>query len=176
MQNENENTTLETGKPCQFQKSPDTILIAKRLCALQPDEVVTYAELGALVPDRNLTGNDRHILDSARGDALREKIVTECVTGQGLRRLTDEQIAKLPAHVVKSIHRKAKKGMKKAVCADPEKMNDSHKKDHLVGLSALGAMLLCSKQKTINAIESAVIKTQKRLPSTSVFALFEKKV
>ena len=157
--------TIETeAKPAAFETSPDTILLGKRLGALAKGEFVSYSALNDLVPDRHLTGRDRFILDSARSYALKESnSVTECVTGEGLKRLTDDELAELPQHVIAGVRRKARKGLAKASKAIPEQMTNGSKAKWLYGLSALGAVAQCLRRSTLLKLENRVAETGKRV-------------
>lgn len=158
-----------------FQASVDSVIIGKKLSALSPGEEITYEALSLLVPGRELRGKHRYILETGRGLALKENnVVTGCVSGKGVKRLTDEEIVDIPDATIAGLRRVAKKASRKVLCADYDKMGADDKKKFNSGLSVLGALLQFTTNKSLNYVAERAEKSANRLPVDETLTLFLK--
>lgn len=158
-----------------FAASVDSVIIGKRLSALKSGEEVSYDALSALVPGRDLKVKHRYILETGRGLAMKESnVVTACVSGKGIKRLTNEEIVTIPEATISHIRRVSKKASRKTLCSDYEKLNAEGKQKFNAGLSVLGALLQFTTQKAISAIEDRAGTAANRLPTDETIALFLK--
>lgn len=156
-----------------FAASVDSVLLAKHLSALKPGEQISYDTLSALVPDRELLGKHRYLLDSARGMVLKDGgIVIGCVSGQGLKRLTNEEIVSLPDATIAHIRRVSKRASRKVLCTDYEKLDAAGKQKFNASLSVLGAIGQFTSQRSLDAVGDRVEKAMARLPIDETLALF----
>jgi hypothetical protein len=131
-------------------------LIAERLASTNPGEVVGYAELTTLAGVDVLL--HRNVLNAARKQLQREKhVVFKADFGQGLRRLTNEEIAATGIGRVKAIGRSARRGIKTLSCAQYDGLSSTGKTRHTVGLSLLNMIQHASAEKSINAVTSGAI-------------------
>lgn len=158
-----------------FAASVDSVIIGKRLSALKSGEEVSYESLAALVPGRDLKIKHRYILETGRGLAMKESnVVTACVSGKGIKRLTDEEIITLPDATISHIRRVSKKASRKTLCTDYDKLNAEGKQKFNAGLSVLGALLQFTTNKSLNAISERAGTAVNRLPTDETIALFLK--
>lgn len=158
-----------------FQTSVDAVVLGKRLCQLKSGEEVSYADLESLVPGRNLRGKDRYILYSATKVALKESnMVVACVSGKGMKRLTNEEIADLPTSALSHVRRTLKRTSRKVLCSDYDKLNAEGKEKFNSSMSVMGAILQFTSQKSMNAIGERVKTAVNRLPVEETVGLFLK--
>lgn len=158
-----------------FEASVDSVIIGKKLSALSPGQTISYDALCALVPGRDLRVKHRYILETGRGLALKEnKVVTGCVSGEGIKRLTDEEIVTLPESTISHIRRVSKRACRKVLCSDYDKLDAEGKRTFNAGLSVLGAITQFTSQKVLNDINERVAKAVARLPVEETLMLFMK--
>lgn len=158
-----------------FQASVDSVVIGKRLCQLQSGEEISYDALCSLVPGRDLRGKHRYILETGRALAMKESnVVTGCVSGKGVKRLTNAEIVSLPDSTFASIRRSAKKASRKVLCSDYEKLTVEDKQKFNSSMSVLGAIVQFTSVKALNAVEDRVQKAMARLPIEETMGLFLK--
>lgn len=158
-----------------FQTSVDAVALGKRLCQLKSGEELSYDALESLVPGRNLRGKDRYILYSAARVALKESnIVVSCVSGKGVKRLTNDEIADLPTSAISHVRRTLKRTSRKVICSDYDKLNDEGKQKFNASMSVMGAILQFTSQKSLNAIGERVTTAMNRLPVEETVGLFLK--
>lgn len=158
-----------------FTASVDSVLIGKAISKLKPGEEISYDDLEKIVPGRDLRVKQRYILETGRGLALKESsIVTGCVNGTGLKRLTNEEIVQIPDSTLSHIRKVSKRASRKVLCSDYEKLSAEDKQKFNAGLSVLGALHQFTSQKAINAVSEKVEKALGRLPVEDTLLLFLK--
>jgi len=158
-----------------FTASVDSVLIGKALSKLEPGEEISYDDLEKIVPGRDLRGKHRYIMDTGRGLALKEaSVVTGCVNGSGLKRLTAEEIVQIPDSTLSHIRKVTRKASRKVLCSDYEKLSADDKQKFNAGLSVLGAITQFTSQKALNAVNEKVEKVLGRLPTEETLMLFLK--
>lgn len=156
-----------------FTASVDSVLVGKALSKLKPGEEISYADLEKQVPGRDLRVKHRYILETGRGLALKDSsVVTGCVNGKGLKRLTNEEIVQIPDSSLSHIRRVSKRASRKVLCSDYEKLSADDKQKFNAGLSVLGAITQFTSQKTLNAVNEKVEKALGRLPVEDTLLLF----
>jgi len=146
----------EQKKRAIFEPSVDTQVIYTRLKKAEVGDVITYSELNDLIK-ADVQAGARHILHSARSMAVRDdKIVFDCISNVGIKRLTDEEIMGLPTYALRSIGRKCKRTSRKLHCADWEKMNPADKVKYAASASVLHAIAAVSKPKKIEELKASI--------------------
>lgn len=146
-------------KPAIGQLSVDTVLLVKRLAAAQMGDFIPYAELNGII-GRNVQNGASHVLASARTVALRDhKIGFATVEGQGIRRMTDEELAESFHPALRHIRRTARKAGKTVACADTSKLTPEKQRAVSVGLSTVGAIELFTSTKSLRKVEEAIQPT-----------------
>lgn len=143
-------------KPPIGQLGVDAALLAKRLAKAEFGELVTYAELSGMI-GRSVQGKARHVLSSARNVVLRENdIAFDVVENEGLRRMTDDDLAESYQPALRRIRRTARKAARVVCCADMEKLSPDKQRAVSAGLSAVGAIELFTSAKNVRKIEDSV--------------------
>lgn len=153
--------------------SPDAITLRKRLETLAPGDSVTYAELTKLI------GGDvqrsRHgALYRARAILMREKsMVFAAMKGEGLKRLTDDEIAKTGYGVIRTVRRASSRGMKRLACVSEfEKLSSDAQTAHNTAMSVLGTLHQFTAPARVEKIEGAVREQKAALPSGKMLEMF----
>lgn len=155
------------------QLSVDVQLIVKRLARCEVGELIKYSELSQLI-GRNIQ-EKRDILDSARRVTQRDhKKVFGVVMNEGVKRLSDAEIAESWKPDVASIRRKCGRAARRISVADYEKLSDEQKRKANTGLAIVGVISHMSKPKNAEVIEGAVDRQPKRLDFSETVALFQK--
>lgn len=128
----------------------DTELLVKRLAKAQMGDVITYAELSAIIGSNIQNEINRTRLASARDIMLAEnKIAFDVVRNQGLVRMNDENLSEHHKPVAAKIRRAAKKGIKTMLCAKTEDLSPEKQRAFSAGLSVLGAVQLFTSTKNV---------------------------
>lgn len=91
-----------------FERSPMTDLILERIMEMQPGDLLTYGELNRLIAG-DVQDGEYHYLRSARDIALRDGVVTDAVTNEGIKRLDDAGSVSHAGGRVKKMHRQSKR-------------------------------------------------------------------
>ena len=142
-------------RPPIGQISVDSALLAKRLAQAEMGQLIKYDELNAII-HRDVQNGAYSNLQRARIVVQREnKMVFGTVSGEGIVRLTDEQIAESYRAPVAHIRRTASKAGKAVVCADMTKLKPEAQRSVSTGLSIVGAIALFSSNKSIQCVQDA---------------------
>lgn len=154
-----------------FQRGYETSLLIPALRGLKPGESVSYAELSE-VCGIDIDGAS-YQLRTAREIVSRESdVVTESVYGQGIRRLTDDDIVKAASRGAMLISKRAKKEGDKLSKSDFAALDESARRRYATHASVFGAIALISSSKGVKSIESAATTSQRELPLKETLALF----
>lgn len=147
-------------KPTIGQLGVDAALLAKRLAKAEFGELVTYKELSGMI-GRSVQGDARHVMASARRVVLREsEIAFAVVENEGLRRMTDDELAESFHPALRHIRRTAKKAGRVVACADMAKLAPDKQRAVSVGLSTVGAIELFTATKNVRKIEDSIKPSQ----------------
>ena len=140
--------------------------IAKRLRKAAVGEVVTYAELDALI------GRDSraHGLRTARKELVRERIVFGTVLNEGIKRLASSEIVDAGRSVVRKINRASKRGIKTLAAADFESLNAQEQMGHNATMTVLALSASSTSAASVMRIERAVDATKAALPAAKAAA------
>lgn len=153
--------------------SPDAITLRKRLEALSPGDTVSYAELTGLVGGNVQTV--RHgALYRARAILLREKsFVFAAVRGEGLKRLSDEDIARSGVSIFRRVRKATTRGMRTLACiGDFNRLTAEAQISHNLGMSALAVLHQFVAPARLEKLEAAVKEQKAALPSAKVLEMF----
>jgi len=148
------NNTEITNKRTIPQVSIDTTVLYDRIIKAKIGDFISYNELSQLL-NRNVQKEARVNLTSARRKALNNnKILFECVSGRGIKRLNDIEMVETGQSTLTKIKRAARLGAKKITCVKNfNELPNDVKIKHNANLSALGVISLFSKNKSISKIE-----------------------
>ena len=131
--------------PATFERSPDTdaVVIALRGANLEISYKSIAQQTGLAI--RRVMG----ILGSARRILEKEKILFGTIRGEGLRRLTDRDLPKLPARHLKRTARSTKRELKRQDCyTNFEALPQTERHTATIGMIALNAILGMATTKT----------------------------
>jgi len=142
------------------QISFETKQLAIRLAGLKVGESVSYGELSELI-HRNVQGKARANLLAARRKVLREHgMVIGVLLDQGVKRLTDVEIVKSGASVIRHINRTSVRGMRHQIQVDFEKLTREQQKEFNLTLSVLQLSRVASTPKFQSMLSERVQKRQ----------------
>lgn len=138
--------------------SSNTRVLAGRIGRMQPGEMLRYEDLSSLIGVDGKSRKWRGWLRSAQRVALRENgVVTECVIGEGLKRLSGDELPAIGDSAQKRIRNCANGAVRKimgGIKATP--VSGEALTAVNVRLSMLGAISAFGANKTTQRIESAV--------------------
>lgn len=140
--------------------------IAKRLRKAAVGEVVTYAELDALIG----RSSRAHGLRTARNELMRERIVFGAVLNEGVKRLAPSEIVDAGRSVVRKINRASKRGIKTLAAADFESLNAQEQMGHNATMTVLALSASSTSAASVMRIERAVDATKAALPAAKAAA------
>lgn len=154
--------------------SVDAQVLAKRLQAVKPGEVVTYSELSGLIK-RDVQQEAASVLASARRVTQREhRAVFGAVIKVGLKRLDSAGIVGFGEAGIAKMHRVSRRTSRALACAEYETLTNADKVRFNTSASLLGAMELATKPSRIRALSDAVARASDKLPTAQVLQLFSK--
>lgn len=164
--------TLEP-KRAIAERSAEANILIKRLKKLTIGELVGYDELSHLISG-DVQTKHRYLLETARRALLNEdRVVIECVWGEGVKRLENEAIPAIGAQARGRIHRISKKAAKKMTCADFDKLSNEQKLEWNTNMSLMGVLAMVTKTSKILQLKAAVTAIEDRLPLNKTLELFK---
>jgi hypothetical protein len=150
--------------------------IERKLLEVEVGETITYAELSEHIGLNVQEPNARGYLYSAMRRLLNnDQIVFDCVRGVGVKRLSDEEIAKgIGSKYLKSLRAKTKKANKKLTSIqDFENLSNEAKVSHNTALSFLGFFQHMTKNRNVRKIEDKVSERRQIMNFTETLRLME---
>ena len=142
----------------------DSLTLGKRFCKLTIGEEMSYEEINAIIPGRDVQNGGRGILCTARNYAQREaSIVVEVVHGKGIKRLADNEISDLAGAAIPKLRKICSRTARKIACADYDKLNPEEKTKYNAGLSILGAIQQFTTEKVRAKIAEVVTAVSNKL-------------
>lgn len=140
--------------------------IAKRLRATSVGELVTYAELDALI------GRDcrTHGLATARKELLAERIVFSAVAKEGVKRLSPPEIVDAGRATVRKVNRASKRGIRTLAAADFDSLTTQQQMSHNAAMTVLALTASSTSADSIKRIERAVDQSKAALPAAKAAA------
>lgn len=144
-----------------FVASLETQAIARRLRDIKVGEEITYSELDQLIgrPCR------QYGLDSARKELLRDRIVFDCISGEGLKRLNDSEIVKAGSTAIRRINRMAKRNIVKLAAADYDNLKADDKLRHNTSMTIYALAAASTGHESVKRIEHQVQGSNAALPA-----------
>lgn len=166
---------MEEKKTIQ-QISIDAQVLLNRLKQAQPGETIQYSELTELIKRNVQIQPGYGACLTARNRLMRDEgMIFSPVFDQGLKRLTEEEIASSGGRGIVRIKRIASREKMKLHCGirNFESLSNAAKIAHNTAASIYGLMQMFSKTKTITKIETAVIAQNGKLPSAKMLEMFK---
>lgn len=162
----------KNGKRVIPQVSIDGQVLTKRLAEINPGETITYGEMSNLI-GRDVRKEGHSALVCARKYLLRDyQAVFESVMGVGLKRLVDNEIAKIGSHYLRRINKMSSRGIEKLSAVDWNNLDNESKIRHNTDMSALAVQKELSSPRKLKSIEQVVITANRRLPIGETLAIF----
>ena len=153
------------------EKSADTKVIEHRLRNTQPGDLVTYDELTKLL-GRDVRQYCKSNMRSARNSLIGESIFFDCVAGEGLKRLNNEEAVRASDHYRTRARKAARRGLTHLVNVPFDSLSDESKRKHLAMSAQLGAIELFGSTKSSKRIETAVSETKTTMAIGETLKLF----
>lgn len=153
--------------------SVDARLLSERLAKCEPDELVTYEELGKIIGIDDVR-EKRGLLQTARRRVLNDKqFVFAAVANEGVKRLDDHNILSVGEQAICQVHKLTRRASRKLLCAKYDSLSKVDQVTFNAHISVLGALALVTKADKQKHIAEAVEKSAKQLPMASVLELFK---
>lgn len=153
--------------------SVDSRLLYKRLAELAPGQIITYAELSAII-GRDVQGDARSYLNTARRMVEREDgKAFGCIINEGLKCLIDKEIIVSGSNAVTRIRKFSKRAARRFTCiADMASLPNEERIKMNATASILGAIAFIGKASNVSKIEAAVAETKEQLPYLKTMEAF----
>lgn len=162
-----------TTKP-RFSASPDVDTCVEFLRQHHPKGLITYAAI-ATATGRDVVGDDRYILASARRRLEREGIVFVVETGKGIKRATDAQLASLSTDApISRTRRIAKTAKKRQRAVNVQNLSANERAAFYVGRAVLGAIEQATRKAFRNRLAPAANTSGEPIPIKQTMELFKK--
>jgi hypothetical protein len=161
------------GKTPIMEITADVKLLAQRLEQAAPGELVSYNELNSIL-GQDVQKRYRYKLQSACGLVFREsKKVFGAVSGEGLQYLTGEQVSMRQDARVKSIGKKAKRGLRELSVVNMAELSDSEKSRVYTIRTILSLTVEGTAAKTVKKIEAAVGNSKCEIATAKLLEFFK---
>jgi len=138
--------------------SSEARILASMLSKMEPGQVITYDELSGMIGVSSSHPTFKARLGTARNIALRDhSVVTECVRGEGVKRLQANELQSVGDDALSRIRRTATRGTRKmlsgasVLAPSGEALNAMNTR-----LSMLGVMREMTSHKSIDAAAKKV--------------------
>lgn len=155
----------------QFRRSFETYKLVELFAELAPGEGYSYHQLSKVL-NKPVMGSTP-ALQTAKRIVLREYgSVIDAVYGEGVRRLTDEEIIEASMRGTKLVSRRATSESEKLGVTDFSKLSDEQKRAYTTHQSILGAIAAISSPKGIATVKRNVIGEMRQLPIRETLDLF----
>jgi predicted nucleotidyltransferase len=141
----------------------DTQTVQERLANASAGEVVQYSELSALI-GRDVQNGARGCLSSAMRRLLADGLVYASVRGEGVKRLSDEEIVGEGPAVIARVRRAASRAAKKLASVDFAALTPASQIKHNTALSFCGVLAHMTKASTVRKLEGRIEEAAHALP------------
>lgn len=147
--------------------------LAQRLSEVQPGEVVTYCELTTLI-GLDVQTRGRGLLATARKHVLRDQqLVFEPIRNEGMKCLTDEEIAASGASHLRRIHNASRRGVKKlSAVKNFAQLTPVQQLRHNTSMTLLATFFEVSRAKNMQRVEHVVQHAGRALPLQETLKVF----
>ncbi|MFN3891955.1 MAG: hypothetical protein ACK4MV_16290 [Beijerinckiaceae bacterium] len=157
-----------------FEMSADARLLRQRLALVKIGEVISYDDLGKEI-SKHVSGAFPALHTARRSLLNNDGYVFAVIRGEGLKRLSDEEIVSASDQDVNRIRRTAKRGARKlASVADYSSLSNAAQLRHTTRLSVMTAVAHMASSKGIEKLEEPAKGRAKELPISETLAAFAK--
>ena len=134
----------------------DAAIILARLKSTKPGDVITYHEMSDLI-GRNVQGEARYIMETARRYAKKERIYFGVITNKGLQRLDDAGKVKAGSGMMSKIRRTTRRAAQTlAAVEDFNSLPNELKIEHNTAMSVFGILTQATSKKLQTKISERV--------------------
>lgn len=139
-------------------------------------EIILYEELSNIINFNVTEPKGRGYLETAKKRLLKdENIVFDTIRGEGIKRLSDEEIAKTTGKgYLKSVRAKGRKAYQKNKVVNYNALSDSAKIDHQCTMTILSLMNHVTDRKSIKKIEDKVKETNLEIDQKETLKMLRK--
>lgn len=156
------------------ERSIYTQQIYKRLIATKPGDFISYDELTKLIGINVQTEGYGYRASATRIALVEDKMVFGVIPNDGIKRLNDNEIAKLGDSSIRKIRKESKNGIRKVTAVqDFDALTPESKMKHNSTLSVLAAFQHFTKPRNILKIESVVAENQKQINFDETLSIFK---
>jgi hypothetical protein len=153
-----------------FQKGVDAQALETALRPLQPGAFISYSALSALI-SRDVQTEARPVLETARKTLLAEGIRFDVVRAEGLKRMTDAEIALSGTSEVRGVHRRANAGLRRlSAVRDFDGLQNGEKVAHNTAAAQLGILSHASSSHQTKRLTKTVGTVRLDGPTTEAIA------
>lgn len=164
---------MKNGKP-DFELSVETRILIDAFAKLEKGQSVSYAALTEKLGQRVTGGHPA--LQSAKRVLLRDSgMVFAPIRGEGLKRLTDEEIIGSGEKRIQGIRRAAKRAVRVTAQADYDALSEEAKVKHNANLSLFGVFRLMTNRDRVKALEARIAETQSEIPAQKILEFYQGK-
>lgn len=152
--------------------SADASLLSQHLARVAVGQVVTYAELSAIISKP--VGGAFPALRTALHIVFRDHdMVFDCVRTIGFKRLGDSDIVKSGHHDAERIRRAARRAMLRQTKADFTKLSREEQARFTAQVSTMATIAMMTKPKNLEKLAATVTPQPKELPVRETLAMFQ---
>jgi hypothetical protein len=152
-----------------FERSAD---IEKCTEFLRNKSEATYGELSTLL-NRDIQGRDRYILTAARNRLEREGIVFAVMTGVGIRRATDAEVAAMSTTAaIHKIKRTVGRSRKRHKAVNTQGLTAEERDNFFVGIAVIGAVGQAARAAFRTRLTKATRESDEALSLQETLRLF----
>lgn len=155
----------------RFRRSYETYRLVELLSELHPGEAYTYRQLSEAM-GMEIVGITPSF-QSAKRLVFREYgVVLETMYGEGVRRLTDEEIVENSRRGTLTVSRRASQESKRLAQVDFASLSEEQRRTYTTHQSILGAIQAISSARGIATVRNNVIGEMRQLPIKETLDLF----
>lgn len=156
----------------RFKASEDVEACADYLRAKKTSGIITFEQLETAT-GRDIRGKDRYILTSARRILEHEALVFVSITGRGVARASDAEVATLSTNVpIEKTRRIARTAKKRQRNVNIQNLTDEQRAAFWIGSAVLGAINQAASRALRDKMREEVNVTDGAIPLSKTLELF----
>lgn len=156
-----------------FQMSADARLLLARLEKASVGELITYEELSATI-SRPVGGAFGPLRTALRRMLRDHDAVFACVSGKGVKRLSDPEIIDEGVQAIDMIRRRAQRSMERQMKADFSKLDRERQARFSAQVSVMGTIAFMAKASNVAKLAKEATPERKELPVAETLRMFSK--
>ncbi|TGQ95380.1 hypothetical protein EN851_07610 [Mesorhizobium sp. M8A.F.Ca.ET.208.01.1.1] len=156
-----------------FQMSADARLLLGRLEKASVGELLAYDELSAVI-SRPVGGAFGPLRTALRRMLRDHDAVFACVTGKGVKRLSDAEIVDEGVQAMDKVRRRAQRSVERQMKADFSKLDRERQARFSAQVSVMGTIAFMARGSSVEKLAKATTPDRKELPVAETLKLFAK--